>query len=86
MSTGRLRDGDRSDRYGDDEFVVVLQGTPPGVAEIALRRIASVIGTTEFAVAEMTEAVPVFLQVGVASSETGDSAESLIGRARAELE
>ena len=52
-------------------------------AEVVLRRIRGVVDNTEFAVENAGRSVQVRLQSGAAEMVAGDSAESLIARARA---
>lgn len=86
-SIGRLvRGEDLTARYGGEEFCVVMPETSQEAAATALRRIAGVIGQTEFGVATAEGPVVIRLKVGCAGfdpRESGDSAESLIARARA---
>ena len=80
---GRLvRGEDLTARYGGEEFCVVMPETPREVAEIALRRVADVVGHTEFGIQSDQSAIAVKLKMGCAAYEPGDSAESLLTRAR----
>ena len=82
---GRLvRGEDLAARFRGDKFVVALPATAAEVAELVLRRIVGVVGNTEFAVADGCRAVRAALKSAVTSIRPGDSAESLIARARAE--
>ena len=80
-----VRGEDLTARYGGEEFCVVMPGTPCEVGAAVLRRIADVVGQTEFGV--VMDAEPVFIRVslGCAGLEPGDSTESLIARARDNL-
>lgn len=81
---GRMvRGEDLTARYGGEEFCVVMPGTPRDVAEVALRRVAHVISQTEFGVHSAELPVMVNLKMSCAAYEPGDSAESLLERARA---
>ncbi len=85
MVGGLVRGEDLVARYGGEEFCVVLPDTPEEVAKVALRRIAGVIGHTEFLLSEKSEPVVAGLKVGHTALMPGDTPESLIARARSEM-
>ena len=60
-----------------------MPATPRDLAAKALRRIVDVIGQTEFGVATSEDPVILRLRLGYVGCEKGDTAESLIARARA---
>lgn len=76
-----LRGEDLAARYGGEEFCVVMPATAPEQAEFAIRRIANVIASTEFALPQIEGPVCVKLAVGLACLETGETPEALIARA-----
>lgn len=82
MITGLIRGEDLCARTAGNEFVVVLPGTTPDEAKIALNRIAAVISNTEISVADMVEPVSIYLRAGSAGVEAGDTSKSLLRRAR----
>ena len=81
-----LRGEDLSVRYAGEEFCVVMPDTPREPAEIALRRIANIVNHTDFGLPGVCGPVNVWMQLGCASFRPGDSAESLIARARERVE
>ena len=81
---GRLvRSEDLTARYSGQEFCVVMPDTPGDQAATALRRIADIVGQTEFGTHNAADPVALRLSLGATTIEPGDSAESLIARARA---
>ncbi len=83
---GRLvRGEDLTARYGGEEFCVVMPETACDVAATVLRRIANVVGQTEFGVATAEAAATVRLKTSCTGFEPGDTAESLLLRARASV-
>ena len=83
---GRLvRGEDLTARHGGQAFCVVMPETPRETAGRVLRRIADVVGQTEFGVLMAKEPVVARLKLGCAGIEPGDSAETLIARARAAM-
>ncbi|MFP6746590.1 MAG: diguanylate cyclase [Alphaproteobacteria bacterium] len=79
---GFVRAEDLPARFGADKFCIVLPDTELASADPVLYRIASVINMTEFAIMDITEPVKIHLQTGSAMLRPGDSAESLVARAR----
>ena len=80
---GRLvRGEDLATRFRGDKFVVALPETAAEVAELVVQRIVGVVGNTEFAVADGYGAVNAALKFAVTAFAPGDTAESLIARAR----
>jgi len=80
--TGLLRVEDMTARYEENEFCVVLPDSPRNEASLVLNRIAGVLAYTDFAVREVYEPVKVLVRVGSAELQEGESAESLVARAR----
>jgi len=80
--TRLLRVEDLTARYEENEFCVLLPGTPASEAGVTINRIAGVIAYTDFAVRDVYEAVKVWVQVGSGELREGDSAASLVERAR----
>ena len=81
-----MRGEDLTARHGGQAFCVVMPETPRETAGLVLRRIAHVVGQTEFGVLMAEEPVVAHLKLGCAGLDPGDSAETLIARARAAME
>ncbi|MBF0394822.1 MAG: diguanylate cyclase [Alphaproteobacteria bacterium] len=84
--TGLLRVEDLTARYQANEFAVILPDTPLDEAEIVMHRIAGVITYTDFAVKDVYQPVKVWVAVGSAQLEEGETTEALIARARRNLD
>ena len=83
---GRLvRGEDVAARFRGDKFVVALPETAAQVAELVMQRIVGVVDNTEFAVADGHGAVNAALKSAVTAFVPGDTAETLIARARAQV-
>jgi two-component system cell cycle response regulator len=80
-----VRAEDLPARYGGDKFCIVLPDNGWDSARPVLQRIAGVINFTEFAIENISGPVKVHLQTGCATVQADDSAESLIARARANI-
>ncbi len=80
--TGLLRVEDLTSRYEENEFCVLLPDSPESEASLVINRIAGVLAYTDFAVRDVYEPVKVWVRVGSAELTDGDTAESLITRAR----
>ncbi len=79
---GRLvRGEDLTARYDGQQFCVVMPETPQDTAARVLRRIADVVGMTEFGVVMDAEPLGVALGLGCTGLAPRDTAESLIARA-----
>jgi diguanylate cyclase (GGDEF)-like protein len=68
-------------RYGGAEFCVTLFGTDLAGAGVMTHRLASIIGYTQLAIANLAEPVRVGIRVGISTLCPGDSAVALIARA-----
>ena len=79
-----VRGEDLAARLRGDKFVVALPATAAEVAELVVRRIVGVVGNTEFSVADGRGAVTAALKSAVTPFRAGDTAETMIARARAE--
>lgn len=80
--TGLLRVEDMTARYEENEFCVLLPDSPESEASLVINRIAGVLAYTDFAVRDVYEPVKVWVRVGSGELVDGDTAESLITRAR----
>ena len=75
-----LRDNDMLGRMGGDEFLLILPDTNTSQAQMIVKRLQQIIFDTKF---DNIERVTV--SAGVATKQHGDSKESLIARADAEM-
>lgn len=83
---GLTRIEDTVARYDDHEFVVSLPDTPQEEAQVVMHRIAGILSYTDFAVVDVYQPISVWVEVGMATLGVGDSPESLIKRARHNLD
>ncbi len=83
---GLLRGEDLTARYEGTQFCVVLPDTPIEEAEVVMHRIAGVVSYTDFAVKDVYQVVKVWVESGSAAVAAGDTAETLIAKARAKVE
>ncbi|OAN44033.1 response regulator [Paramagnetospirillum marisnigri] len=84
--SGLLRAEDLNAYYAPNQFCVVLPDTPLVEADVVMHRIAGVLAYTDFAVREVYQPVKVWVQVGSTNAKPTDTAEQLLGRARAKLD
>ena len=84
--TTLVRAEDLTAHYGEHDFCVSLPDTPLHEAGVVMNRIAGILSYTDFAVPEVYQPVTVEVEVGMAELEPHDTAESLIARARENLD
>jgi two-component system cell cycle response regulator len=84
--TGLLRSEDLTGRYEADELCVVLPDTPKEEADIVMGRIAGVLAYTDFAVLGVYQPVKAWVRSGSAALRPDDTPETLIQRARCDME
>ncbi len=73
--------------YGTDgEFCVALPDTPLSTGEAVMRRVAGILGYTDFALPDVFRPIDVTVTVGAAELEADDEPAALIARARENLE
>jgi len=83
--TGLLRVEDMTARFEENEFCVVLPDSPQNEASLVINRIAGVLAYTDFAVRDVYEPVKVWVRIGSAELEEGESGEHLVARARQQM-
>ena len=83
---GLVRVEDLTARYQQHDFCVALPDTPLTEARIVMNRIAGILSYTDFAVAEVYQPIIVAVEVGMAELEPDDTVETLIARARENLD
>ena len=84
--TGLVRVEDMVARMGNDELCVVLPDTPQEECTKMVHRIGAILSTSEFNLTEeVMQPVRLWVDGGCASLAPGDTAESLMQRARATL-
>ncbi|UNK42746.1 GGDEF domain-containing protein [Luteimonas sp. S4-F44] len=79
----RLRERDALGRYGGDELLAVLPGTPLAQAEATAQAICTAVRTHPLSAGEQT--LPLSLSIGVAQFVPGESMADLLARADAAL-
>ena len=84
--SGMVRLEDLPARYGEAEFCVALPDTPLAEGEFVMRRVAGILGYTDFAVEDVFRPITLTVAVGAAELEPDDDPAALIGRARENLE
>ena len=84
--TGLLRAEDLTASFKSNEFCVVLPDTPVHEAEVVMHRIAGVLAYTDFAVREVYQPIKVWVQVGCTVIGPGDTLDSVVARARQNLD
>ncbi|MBC8159377.1 MAG: diguanylate cyclase [Alphaproteobacteria bacterium] len=84
--SGMVRLEDFAARHGDAEFCVTLPDTPLAEGEFVMRRVAGILGYTDFAVDDVFRPITISVSVGAAELEADDDPTALIARARQYLE
>jgi two-component system, cell cycle response regulator len=82
MMSKFFRGEDLCARYGGEEFVAVLPRTRTKETSNAVRRLVSTVNTTQFQLKPGAKPDNFHLTFGLAEYELGDTAETLIARAR----
>ena len=72
--------------YTGYDFCIALPDTPPNEALFVMNRIAGVLAYTDFALVEVYQPISISVEFGITGIEPGDSIETLIARARANLD
>ncbi len=72
--------------YTGHDFCIALPDTPVEEALYVMNRIAGVLAYTDFALNEVYQPVSISVEFGIAGIEKGDTTDTLIDRARANLD
>jgi two-component system cell cycle response regulator len=80
-----VRGEDLTARYSGGTFCIILPDTSPDAAKVAIRRITSVVKSTELSPDETGTAVAADLIASVIGDDGLSSAEALVGKAKSRL-
>jgi diguanylate cyclase len=83
LMAGRLRDTDFIARYGGDEFVILLPGTPAENAKVVAQGFCDAVKRCGFH--SRGQSVDVTLSIGIAQLQKGDNSEVFFERADAAM-